>query len=142
MTYAPPDLWSRTKDTGRTIDEIYRDCGVPLTKSDNNRISGWMQVHERLKVVDDVDGGKTARLKIFASCKNLIRTLSTIKADEDNINDCATEPHELTHLPDALRYWCITHARIPAEPDRRTEEQKMIDRYKAEVFGKKRKRRR
>lgn len=142
VTYAPPDLWSRTKDTGRTIDEIYRDCGVPLTKSDNNRISGWMQIHERLKVVDDVDGGKTARIKIFSSCKNLIRCISTIKADEDNVNDCATEPHELTHLPDALRYWCITHARIPAEPDRRTEEQKMIDRYKAEVFGKKKKRRR
>lgn len=98
VTYAPPDLWSRTKDTGRTIDEIYRDCGVPLTKSDNNRISGWMQIHERLKVVDDVDGGKTARIKIFSSCKNLIRCISTIKADEDNINDCATEPHELTHL--------------------------------------------
>lgn len=135
VTYAPPDLWSRTKDTGRTIDEIYRDCGVPLTKSDNNRISGWMQVHERLKPMPDVDGGQTARLKIFANCTNLIRTLSTIKADEDNINDTATEPHELTHLPDALRYWCITHARIPHEPDTRTDEQRMVDRHKAEVFG-------
>ena len=57
-----------------------------------------MQIHERLKVVDDVDGVKTARIKIFSSCKNLIRCLSTIKSDEDNINDCATEPHELTHL--------------------------------------------
>lgn len=139
ITYAPPDLWSRTKDTGRTIDEIYRDNGVPLTKSNNNRISGWMQIHERLKVIVGADGGPTAGLKIFSSCRNLIRTLSTIKADEDDINDCAVEPHELTHLPDSLRYWCVTHARIPKEPDKRSEEQKMLDRHKDSVFGKRRK---
>lgn len=139
ITYAPPDLWSRTKDTGRTIDEIYRDNGVPLTKSNNNRISGWMQIHERLKVIVGADGEPTAGLKIFSPCRNLIRTLSTIKADEDDINDCAVEPHELTHLPDSLRYWCVTHARVPKEPDRRSEEQKMLDRHKDSVFGKRRK---
>ena len=134
ITYAPPDLWSRTKDTGRTIDELYRDYGVPLCKSNNNRISGWMQVHERLKPIKGADGEPTARLKIFSTCKNLIRTLSTIKASDKDVNDVATEPHELTHLPDALRYWCVMHTRPSAEPDIRSDKQRLIDRHKADVF--------
>lgn len=136
VTYAPPDLWSRTKDTGRTIDELYRDCGVPLTKSTNNRVSGWMQVHERLKPIQDVDGTMTARLKVCSCCRNLIRTLSTIRASERDINDVSTEPHELTHLPDALRYWCVMHTQVSVAPDSRSTEQRMIDRHKSDIFKK------
>jgi phage terminase large subunit len=105
-----------------------------LTKSSNQRVPGWMQVHERLKVIDDVDGGKTARLRIFSTCRNLIRCISTIKADERDCNDVATEPHELTHLPDALRYWCVMHTLSAKEPDTRSAEEKMLADYKASRF--------
>ena len=139
ITYAPPDMWSRTKDTGRTMAEIYMDNGVYLTKASNDRVQGWMQVHERLKPVPDPSGeGKTARLKIFSTCKNLIRCLSTIKADEKNCNDAAKEPHEITHLPDALRYFCVSRASVPRETDTRTPEEIMIDRHKQAVFSKNR----
>ena len=30
-----------------------------------------------------------------------------IQHDERNPNDCANEPHELTHICDALRYFCV-----------------------------------
>lgn len=130
-TYAPPDLWARMKNTGVTVDEEFYKNGVTLTKSSNQRVPGWMQVHERLKVVDDVDGGKTARLKIFSTCRNLIRCISTIKADERDCNDVATEPHEPTHLPDALRYWCVMHTLTAKEPDTRSAEEKMLADYKA-----------
>ena len=90
-----------------------------------------MQVHERLKPVPDPSGeGKTARLKIFSTCKNLIRCLSTIKADEKNCNDAAKEPHEVTHLPDSLRYFAVSRASVPRETDTRTPEEIMIDRHK------------
>lgn len=131
ITYAPPDLWARMKNTGITVEEEYYKNGVSLTQSSNQRIPGWMQVHERLKVIQDLDGTPTARLKIFSSCRNLIRCLSTIKVDERNCNDVATEPHELTHLPDALRYWCVSHTLTAREPDIRTEEGKMLSEYKA-----------
>lgn len=130
ITYAPPDMWSRTKDSGRTIAETFREHGVVLSKSSNARVPGWLQVHERLNVIQDVDGGKTARLKIFSNCRNLIRCLSTIKADEKNCNDVATEPHELTHLPDALRGFCIMHTVVPQEIDSRSDEKKMADSFK------------
>ena len=138
-TYAPPDLWGRTKDTGITIADGFREAGVPLIKADNARVAGWMQVHERLKVIEDADGGKTARLKIFATCRNLIRCISTIKADEDNCNDCATEPHELTHLCDSLRYFCVSRPLAAREIDERGAEERMLANYKESLFAKNKK---
>ena len=135
ITYAPPDLWSRTKDSGRTIEETFAMNGVILDKANNARIPGWLQMHERLKVINDVDGvSKTARLKIFSTCKNLIRCISTIKADEKNCNDVSSEPHELTHLPDALRYFCAEHTLTSKEPDMRSSEEKAIANYKESRF--------
>lgn len=133
-TYAPPDLWSRTKDTGRTIEETFSQNGVTLTKSNNARVPGWLQVHERLKLITGVDGELTAKLKIFSSCRNLIRCISTIKTDERDCNDVATEPHELTHLPDSLRYWCVMHTLAPKELDSLDYEQRELANYKASRF--------
>ena len=104
--YAPPDLWNRNKDTGKSTSDIFAENGQYLTKSDNNRVSGWLSVHEWLKIFEDEQGVKTSKLKIFSNCKNLIRTLPAVQFDEKNPNDVATEPHELTHMPDSLRYWC------------------------------------
>ena len=135
ITYAPPDLWARMKNNGVTVEEEFYRHGVLLSKSSNQRVPGWMQVHERLKVIDDVDGeAKTARLKIFSTCRNLIRCISTIKADERDCNDVATEPHELTHLPDALRYWCVMHTLTAKVPDGRTPEEKSLADYKTSRF--------
>ena len=39
------------------------------------------------------------------NCENLIRTLPQLQSDEKNPNDVANEPHELTHAPDAIRYF-------------------------------------
>lgn len=134
-TYAPPDLWSRSKDTGRSIEEAFMENGVVFSKASNNRIAGWMQIHERLKPTNAPEGLPPARLQIFSSCHNLIRCLSTIKADEKNVNDVSDEPHELTHLPDALRYFCVMHQVVPKEPDKRTAEERLIDETKQRVFG-------
>lgn len=106
IDYAPPDLWNRNKDTGKSTSDIFAENGQYLTKADNNRVTGWLAVHEWLKVIDDEQGQKTSRLHIFSNCINLIRTLPALQIDEKNPNDVANEPHELTHAPDALRYFC------------------------------------
>ena len=133
-TYAPPDLWSRSKDTGRSIEETFFQNGVTFTKSSNDRVSGWLSIHERLKPTSAEDGLPKARLQIFSTCRNLIRCLSTLTTDEKNVNDCATEPHEITHLPDALRYFCVMHQLSAREPDERTAEEKQVADYKKKVF--------
>ncbi len=104
-TFAPPDLWNRHKDTGRSTAEIFLQYGVPLTRVSNARVQGWLDLKEWLKVYTDGQGQKTADLKIFSSCLNLIRTLPAIAHDKLNPSDTADTPHELTHAPDALRYF-------------------------------------
>ena len=53
----------------------------------------------------DEAGHTTANLVIFENCTNLIRTLPALTFDRNNPNDVADSPHELTHAPDALRYF-------------------------------------
>ena len=48
-----------------------------------------------------------ARLHIFNSCTNLIKNLPSLMRDEKKPSDAATEPHEITHICDALRYFSI-----------------------------------
>jgi phage terminase large subunit len=38
---------------------------------------------------------------------NAIRTIPAVLKDEKDPNDVAIEPHELTHAPDAIRYFCV-----------------------------------
>ena len=104
--YAPPDLWNRNKDTGKSTADIFAENGQFLTKADNNRVTGWLAVHEWLKVFEDEQGIKTSKLHIFSNCVNLIKYLPSLQHDEKNPNDVATEPHEPTHITDALRYFC------------------------------------
>ena len=107
MYLAPPDLWNRHKETGKSTADIFAEGGIDLYKTNNDRIQGWLQVKEWLKVYKDEQGYETSRLKIFSTCKNLIRCLPQLQHDEKKIGDVATEPHEITHAPDALRGFCI-----------------------------------
>ncbi|MBC8537249.1 phage terminase large subunit [Feifania hominis] len=112
--FAPPDLWNRRQETGKSAAELFAEQGVFLTKADNNRVQGWYNLKEWLKPVVGMDGKKTARLHIFEGCTNLIRCLPALQHDEHNPNDVADEPHEHTHGPDALRYFLAGRPR-PAE---------------------------
>lgn len=132
--YGPPDLWNRRQETGKSAAELFRENGILLTKSNNNRVQGWLNVKEWLKPYQtrDEHTGETiitSRLKIFKNCLNLIRTLPQLQMDEKNPNDVALEPHELTHAPDALRYWCSTRPLkaiepVERDPDELTPEEK------------------
>lgn len=109
---APPDLWNRRQETGRSAADYFRAGGCPLTKTSNDRVNGWLAVHEWLRVDTDEFGGKRARLSVFDTCRNLIRCLPAVQVDERHPNDVAKEPHNITHPPDALRCFCVywTHA--------------------------------
>ena len=52
---------------------------------------------------------------MFSTCKNLLRTLPQLRHDGENPNDVASTPHELTHAPDALRYF-VAGRPCPARP--------------------------
>jgi phage terminase large subunit len=105
---APPDLWNRQRESGRSIIDQFGDYGLWFDKSSNERIAGWLAVKEALKIIENESGYKTSRLLIFPNCTNLIRCLPKLQYDDKKPGDVATEPHELTHLPDALRGYCIS----------------------------------
>lgn len=111
--YAPPDLWNRNRDTGKSTAELFLEGGIHLTKASNNRIAGWLNVKEWLKVkkIRHEQTGELyedSDLKIFSNCINLIKYLPQLQHDEKDPNDVATEPHEPTHITDALRYFCVS----------------------------------
>lgn len=115
FTIAPPDLWSRQKDSGRTMAELFAENGVPLRRAGNSRVHGWMAVKEALR---PMDGDGRPGLLVAADCPGLIHSLRCIRHDEKNPDDCATEPHDITHICDALRYFCVTRVLAPQpEPE-------------------------
>ena len=106
-TLAPPDLWSRDQVTGKSRAMQFADFGVPLLKVSNDRAAGWSAVDELLKVNEN---GR-AKLKIFRNCRDLIKNLPQLQIDPKKPDDVLTEPHEITHDPDALRYYAVFHTR-------------------------------
>lgn len=100
VTYADPSMWQSKAYAGRatsTADE-YAQEGVPLTRADNDRLSGKRKVDRLLQ--DGPDG--EPMLQVFATCKNLIRTLPALPYDRTRTEDVDTDAED--HAYDALRY--------------------------------------
>lgn len=121
QTLAPPDLWGKQSTTGKSIEEYMRGEGLILSQAKNDRMSGWMNLKEWLQVVPDAADKPAARLRIFENCPNLIECLETVQHDEKNVNDVATQPHEITHAPDAIRYFVAGRPLPAAEPIRKKD---------------------
>jgi len=110
---APPDLFARELTSGKSQAVGFEEHGIRLVKSSNNRETGWLYLKELLKCRVGASGEALPRLRIFATCRHLIRSLQTIMVDEKNPCDAAREPHELTHAPDALRYFAVWWYKAP-----------------------------
>lgn len=129
-TYAPPDLWSRQKDSGKSMFEIFCENGLDIIKASNDRVQGWAQVKERMRmreVADPISGEKSEKpgLYIFSTCRELIRNIPLLQYDRHNPNDASTEPHAVTHNTDALRYFCVSRASVtPGMSDEATGQKK------------------
>lgn len=113
LRLAPPDLWNRSQETGKSRALLFYENGIDLVKSNNDRHAGWLAIKELLKERTAPNGEKYTRLQIFRTCTNLIRTLPQLLIDEKDPEDAAKEPHELTHAPDALRYFAIYWTQPP-----------------------------
>lgn len=116
---APPDMWNRRQDTGRSVAEIFADGGILLTKAKNDRVQGWYDLKEWLHPREDEFGGTVPKLRIFRTCTEVIRTLPLLQTDKHNPNDVGDEVHEYTHAADALRYWAAGRpVPAPVMPER------------------------
>ena len=99
--------WAKRGDVGPSIAETMIQTGCrwrPSDRTPKSRISGKLEIHKRLKVSDDKK--KEPGIRIFANCRNLLRTFPTLPLDDNNPEDINT--HVEDHAYDALRYGCMS----------------------------------
>ena len=109
-TLAPPDLWSRSQESGRSKARLFAEHGLIFTKTQNDRECGWLSVKEML--ISEGEGG----IRFFSNCTEIIKCLPALTVDKLRPTDCSTEPHGITHAPDALRGYAIYYSRPADEP--------------------------
>ena len=101
--------WAKRGDVGPSIAETMIQQGCrwrPSDRSPKSRINGKLEIHKRLKVVNEQPG-----IRVFKTCKNLIRTLSALPTDDKNPEDVDTNAED--HAYDALRYGCMSRPTHP-----------------------------
>ena len=98
---ASPDLWNRRQDSGKSGFEIMQEqLGMPpMMRADDRRIAGWRVLREYLAHKES-----DTRLNICCCCTELIHSLSSLLCDPHRAEDASSEPHSITHAPEALRY--------------------------------------
>lgn len=117
-TIAPPDLWNRRQDTGKSAAQIFNENGIFLSKADNSLEQGCFDLKEWLKpyeTKDEQTGKKimTSDLQITTNCPELIRSIQGVVKDEKNPNIYSKEPHIYSHSCDAIRYLVAGRPRPP-----------------------------
>ena len=138
VTFAPPDMWNRQRETGKTTADIFNSLEVPIVKADNNRIQGHLIMRTMLDpiplkdeyVIKQYGGPELApkelpQLMFFDVVGDILDDITSIQADEKNPNDCAKDPHDVTHSVDACRYFCINRTLKTEQP--KIEEEKNLD---------------
>ena len=99
----PPDLWSRSQESGKSRAALFEEAGLALQKSSRDFPAGCLAMHEWLRIDPDTD----TPYMTFYNVPTLWEHLSKIQVDEKNPDVYAKEPHSLTHAPDSLRYFCV-----------------------------------
>ena len=101
---APPDLWNRSQETGKSRAILFQEAGLLLTKVNNDLKAGCLAIKENTAHGE----GQKSKLTILNHCApNLLNSLKKIQHDEKKPDVYAKDPHELTHSVDGLRYYCI-----------------------------------
>ena len=116
-----------------------------IVKSSNDREAGWLAVHDLLRYEHpdgrDLEVTKPPRMHIFSTCRELIRCLPLLIHDDKKPTDASTEPHDITHICDALRYFAVYWSRPNAieetYPERVWSQDMFEDYYNASAEARK-----
>ena len=108
---ADPAIWNA--ESGESVADVASEYHVYFDKGDNERISGWMQVHYRLAF----DEHGIPMMYVFRGCKSFIRTMPLMMYDEHKVEDLDTDLED--HVADEVRYMCMSRPIKPTvvKPD-------------------------
>ena len=102
---ADPSIWDASR--GESIAEMGERLGVVFEPGDNARISGWMQMHYRLRF----DDNGVPMLYVFRGCRHFIRTVPALLYDDTKPEDIDTDLED--HAADMCRYVCMARPVAP-----------------------------
>lgn len=102
---ADPSIWDGSK--GISVAEEADKHRLWFEPGINDRIPGWMQIHERLKF----DENGKAMMYIFDNCVNTVRTFPLMMYDEHKPEDLDTDLED--HISDMIRYMCMARPIAP-----------------------------
>lgn len=132
-----PALWSKEPAStlpltgAEIIMQSHKEASgvrLNLIRANNDRIGGWGQVREYLKPYLK-QNELTAKLQIFDTCGELIRTLPSLVYDEHRVEDLDTDGED--HAADAIRYGIMSRPKpnlTSAEKERLAWERAMKQR--------------
>ena len=95
--------------TGKTLIDYYRDGGLQIgfRRAIVDRRLRKAVVHEYLKIIEDEDGTRRSKLKIFNTCKHLLETLPKLPKDNhdpEKVADCSID-----NQYDSLSYGLVAY---------------------------------
>lgn len=106
---ADPSIWDGSR--GISVAETAAKYGIYFSPGINERISGWMQCHYRLKF----DKNGYPMMYVFNTCKDFIRTIPLLMYSETKVEDIDTDLED--HIADEWRYFCMTRPLKPVIPE-------------------------
>ncbi len=95
---ADPSIWDNSRGVGGSVLGQMESVGVYWEKADNTRIAGKMQLHYRLAF----DENGQSMLYVFRTCKDFIRTVSSLCYDQYDVEDVDSSSED--HIYDETRY--------------------------------------
>lgn len=126
---ADPSIWDGSH--GISCAEEADKHGIWFEKGINDRVAGWMQVHERMRF----DENGYAMMYFFENCKAIIRCMPLMMYDEHKPEDLDTSLED--HCLDDCRYFCMMR---PIAPRHIENKQKPLfdplDQYSNDSFNK------
>lgn len=112
---ADPAIWAKKGETELSGMELMFNKhraitgkGVNIIKGNNDRINGWNLVREYLKPFQQQEK-VIAKLQVFSTCTELIRTLPSLVYDKHRVEDCDSDGED--HASDSVRYGLMSRPR-------------------------------
>lgn len=118
--FADPACWAKGQGDhggGPSVIEAFASEGVYWSKAKNDRISGKMALHERLRYDGTKPDEWPGLVFITEECPHAIRTIPAVTYDEHIPEDVDTEGED--HAYDTIRYFCMSRPWAPKKIDRR-----------------------
>lgn len=104
---ADPAIFADDRGQGTSIAAIMEKNGVFFDRGNHERLSGKMQLHNRLCF----DENGIPMFYVFSSCKHFIRTVPALCYSETDVEDVDTKGED--HIYDECRYVLMQHLYTP-----------------------------